>query len=119
MEESKRIKSFKSRLIKELPFFPNNKETLSDLESQNLNSILIHYLHWKTRLVPARFRKVQIAPEVTADKIINMPNKTLLPGLIDTHTHLSNDPGGDFWRQAVDSEEWGTVVAAKNANITV
>lgn len=68
MEESKRIKSFKSRLIKELPFFPNNKETLSDLESQNLNSILIHYLHWKTRLVPARFRKVQIAPEVTADK---------------------------------------------------
>ena len=67
MEESKRIRSLKKRLIKELPFFPNNKDTLSDLESQSLNGILIHYLHWKTRLVPARRRRVQTAPEVTSD----------------------------------------------------
>ncbi|MBO9489827.1 hypothetical protein J7384_05585 [Endozoicomonas sp. G2_1] len=68
MEESKRIRSLKKRLIKELPFFPNNKKTLTDLESQSLNGILIHYLHWKTRLVPARRRRIQIAPEVTSDK---------------------------------------------------
>lgn len=68
MEESKRIRSLKKRLIKELPFFPNNKVTLSDLESKSLNGILIHFLHWKTRLVPARQRRVQIATEVTADK---------------------------------------------------
>lgn len=68
MEDTKRIRSLKKRLITELPFFPNNKDTLTDLESQSLNGVLIHYLHWKTRLVPARKRKVQIAPEVTADK---------------------------------------------------
>jgi hypothetical protein len=68
MKEAKRIRSLKKRLIKELPFFPNNKDTLADLESQSLNEVLIHYLHWKTRLVPARTRKIQIAPEVTSDK---------------------------------------------------
>lgn len=81
MEESKRIRSLKKRLIKELPFFPNNKDTLSDLESQSLNGILIHYLHWKTRLVPARKRRVQTAPEVTSDKrwkILKQDIKALL-----------------------------------------
>jgi len=68
MVEPKRIRNLKRRLIKELPFFPNNKNTLKELESQSLNGVLIHYLHWKTRVVPARMRRVQIAPEVTSDK---------------------------------------------------
>ncbi len=68
MEESKRIKKLKYRLIKELPFFPNDKDTLSELEGQDLNGVLIHYLHWKTRIVPPRMRKVKISPEVTSDK---------------------------------------------------
>ena len=68
MEESKTIKKLKSQLIKELPFFPNTKETRDDLESQNLNDLLINYIHWKTRIIPPRVRKVKIAPEVTADK---------------------------------------------------
>lgn len=68
MEESKTIKRLKSELIKELPFFPNTKDTLTELESQGLNGILIHYLHWKTRIVPPRARKIKLSPEVTADK---------------------------------------------------
>lgn len=68
MEETKRIKKLRAALIKELPFFPNDKATLSELEGQSLNGVLIHYLHWKTRIVPPRQRKVQIAPEVTSDK---------------------------------------------------
>lgn len=56
---------------------------------------------------------------ITADIIIDLSTKTLLPGLIDTHTHLSNDPGGDYWREAVDPDEWSTLIAAKNAAITV
>jgi len=67
MEESKTIRKLKSNLIKELPFFPNNKETLTELESQGLNGVLIHYLHWKTRIIPPRSRKIKIAPEVTSD----------------------------------------------------
>lgn len=68
MQESKRISKLKAALITELPFFPNDKATLLYLESQSFNEVLIHYLHWKTRLVPARPRKIQIAPEVTSDK---------------------------------------------------
>lgn len=66
--ESKTLRNLKIKLIKELPFFPNDKSTLLELESQNFGDVLIHYLHWKTRLVPARPRTIQISPEVTADK---------------------------------------------------
>lgn len=45
MEESKKIKNLKSQLIKELPFFPNTKETREELESQDLNDLLINYIH--------------------------------------------------------------------------
>ena len=75
MEEPNRIKRLKNRLIKELPFFPNNKETLRELEVQDLNSILIHYLHWKTRIIPPRPRKIKIAPEVICDKRYNSLKK--------------------------------------------
>lgn len=68
MEVSGRIKRLKDNLIKELPFFPNDKETLEELKSQDISNVLLHYLHWKTRQVPARIRKVQIAPDVTADR---------------------------------------------------
>lgn len=82
MEETKRIKKLKAELIKELPFFPNDKATLSELETQSLNGVLIHYLHWKTRIIPPRKRKVQIAPEVTSDKRWKSL-KTGINGLLD------------------------------------
>lgn len=58
-------------------------------------------------------------PNIEADIVVDLSDKTILPGLIDTHTHLSNDPGGDYWREAVDPDEWSTVIATKNAAITV
>ncbi|MGB7372582.1 amidohydrolase family protein [Pontixanthobacter sp.] len=50
---------------------------------------------------------------------VDLKDKTVLPGLIDMHTHLSGDPSGDYWRGAVDPDEWYAVVAAKNARLTV
>ncbi len=50
--------------------------------------------------------------------IIDLSNLTVLPGLIDSHVHLSGDPGGDFWRAAVEPDEWGVIVGTKNARIT-
>ena len=55
----------------------------------------------------------------TGDDIIDLGDKTVLPGLIDTHVHLTGDPGGDFWKEATEPGEWGVVVGVKNALKTV
>ncbi|MEP0188855.1 MAG: amidohydrolase family protein [Erythrobacter sp.] len=49
---------------------------------------------------------------------IDLSDKTVLPGLIDLHTHLSGDPSGEFWRAATTPPEYFTLIAAKNARIT-
>ena len=52
-------------------------------------------------------------------EIVDLGDKTLLPGLIDLHVHLTGDPGGDYRSEAVDPDAWGVVVGAKNAGITL
>ena len=50
--------------------------------------------------------------------MVHLAGKTLVPGLTDLHVHLTGDPGGDFWKEAVEPDEWGVIVGAKNALIT-
>lgn len=58
-------------------------------------------------------------PVIDADStIIDLSDKTVMPGLIDLHVHLTGDPGGDFWKETTEPAEWGVVVGAKNALIT-
>ena len=57
-------------------------------------------------------------PPPAGARLVDLSTKTVLPGLIDMHVHLSGDPGGDFRDEAVDPTEWATLVGAKNARIT-
>lgn len=51
-------------------------------------------------------------------RLVDLSGKTVLPGLIDMHVHLSGDPGGDYRDEAVDPDEWAALVGAKNARLT-
>lgn len=54
-----------------------------------------------------------------ADIVVDLSSKTVVPGFIDLHVHLTGDPGGDFRDEAVDPDEWGVVMGVKNAVLTV
>ncbi|MBA2466686.1 MAG: amidohydrolase family protein, partial [Sphingomonas sp.] len=63
----------------------------------------------------------RIEPGATAPPgatVIDMRARTVLPGLIDAHVHLTGDPGTPFWREAIDSNEMASVVGVKNALLT-
>ncbi len=66
--ESKSKIKFKNELIKNLPFFPDDKNTLTELKSYNLDKVLFYFLHWATRQIPRRERRVHRYTELTSDK---------------------------------------------------
>ncbi|MEW4449041.1 amidohydrolase family protein [Qipengyuania sp. JC766] len=51
-------------------------------------------------------------------QLVDLRTMTVLPGMIDLHVHLTGDPGGDFWKAAVEPDEWDVVVGMKNARLT-
>jgi imidazolonepropionase-like amidohydrolase len=59
-----------------------------------------------------------LQPAPAGATLINMSTRTVMPGLIDMHVHLTGDPSGEFWREAVDPDEWGVIMGVKNAAIT-
>ncbi|MEY4238701.1 MAG: hypothetical protein RL339_1302 [Pseudomonadota bacterium] len=50
---------------------------------------------------------------------IDLSTKTVVPGLIDLHVHLTSDPGSDYRNEAVEPDEWGMMVGTKNALLTL
>jgi imidazolonepropionase-like amidohydrolase len=50
--------------------------------------------------------------------VVDMTSKTVMPGLIDAHVHLTSDPGTPFWREAIDSDESAAITGVKNALLT-
>jgi imidazolonepropionase-like amidohydrolase len=64
-----------------------------------------------------------VGPAVTPPPgatVIDLPEHTLLPGLIDMHTHITGDPSGGYADSAL--RQWpgyAALVGAKNARITL
>jgi imidazolonepropionase-like amidohydrolase len=72
-------------------------------------------------IVDGRIQSVAsgLQPAPAGARLIDLSNRTVLPGLIDSHVHLSSNPSGEFWREAVDPDEWGMVLGVQNAATTV
>ena len=51
--------------------------------------------------------------------VIDQSTRTLLPGLIDSHVHLTGEPSTPFWRETVETDEHAVAVGLANAGKTV
>lgn len=58
LTESKRVRRFRTSLVKLIPKFPNDKHTKLVLEGMHLTDLLIVYMSWRLRLVGCRKRDV-------------------------------------------------------------
>jgi imidazolonepropionase-like amidohydrolase len=58
-------------------------------------------------------------PAPQGARLIDLSTRTVLPGLIDSHVHLTGEPGGAYWREAVDSDEYVALRGARNALVTL
>ena len=50
--------------------------------------------------------------------VVDQRNRTVMPGLIDAHVHLTGDPGTAYWREAIDTPELAAIIGVKNALLT-
>ena len=71
-------------------------------------------------IVDGRIQSVApgLNPAPAGARLIDLSGRTVLPGLIDAHVHLSSNPSGEYWREAVDPDEWAMIIGVQNARTT-
>jgi imidazolonepropionase-like amidohydrolase len=60
-----------------------------------------------------------LTPPPAGARLIDLSTRTVLPGLIDAHVHLVGDSHAPFWRGAVDTDDYLTLLGAHNALVTL
>jgi imidazolonepropionase-like amidohydrolase len=60
-----------------------------------------------------------LTPAPAGARLIDLSDRTVLPGLIDMHVHLSGNPGGDYREEAVDTDEYAALTGVRNAARTL
>ncbi|MEA3029975.1 MAG: hypothetical protein QOG13_1300 [Sphingomonadales bacterium] len=72
-------------------------------------------------IVDGRIQSVTpgLTPAPEGARLIDLSNKTVLPGLIDSHVHLTSVPGTAFYREAIDTDDYLALVGARNALVTL
>ncbi len=58
------------------------------------------------------------SPVPAGARLVDLSDATVLPGLIDSHVHITFDPGSDFRQEAVETDEYAVAIGAKNAHAT-
>lgn len=89
-----------------------------DADSEATGPMTIVVVDGRIENIVARDSEEAASYAVEGSSVIDLSDKTVLPGLIDLHTHLSGDPSGEFWRAATTPPEYYTFIAAKNARVT-
>src|SRR4051812_7524938 len=60
-----------------------------------------------------------LTPPPAGARLIDLSSRTVLPGLIDAHVHLTSVPGHPFWQEAIQTDEYLALVGARNALTTL
>lgn len=60
-----------------------------------------------------------LQPAPPGARLVDLSSRTVVPGLIDMHVHLSGDPGGDYRDEAVETDAWAVLTGVRNARTTL
>jgi imidazolonepropionase-like amidohydrolase len=60
-----------------------------------------------------------LQPAPQGARLVDLSSKTVLPGLIDTHVHFVSAPGAPFWQEAINTDDYYTLLGAHNALTTL